>query len=395
MVKGTDLLTKHQSLSPTDLEQVLDRLSVSRRHDSLVVSCYLKLGATDRADKRYMSEIKSRLHESRATIDQLAASHEQREALKRDLGRMLEYCERPSNLPGSGGVAVFASELDDLMEVYALPHLQRFHLIIDRTPFVQPLIELTNRIGRLLSVVFDRSRARIFDVTSFGASEIDNVTSPSTRGGRYHSDRQGAPGWGEHSYHNRIETEKERHFQAISARLTELSRQMPVDGLALFGPGPSPGLLVPFLPTALSRRLVGTGSSNPKTVTPAQVHLATIELALEHARAAARETVREHADALGTGFAVNGVSATLAALFRGQARQLIVVDGVAMSGYRCRASGHLVASIDRCGDGIADPAPYLIDDTIEEALYQALPVTYVPKSDAGTIDAIAALLRFR
>lgn len=396
MPRRLDVVARPEPLKMSSLEQILARLAGTERHDSLVVSCYIRLGPQERGEKKYLSEINSRIHELQPTIEATVSSHEQRESLKRDLARVSEYCNRPSSMPSGGGIAIFASEPDGLFEVFALPHVNRFHLVIDRTPFVLPLIAIQNQIGRNVAVVFDRARARIFEVTAFDAREIVDLTASSMRGSRYHSDRQGAPGWGEHTYNNRIETEKERHFQAITEHLIDMDRDRPISGFALFGQGPAPRVLAPFLPALLSRRLVGTGRLNPKTATPAQVHESTIGLVIEHTKASARKVTGEHAEALGDGMAANGVRDTLEALFRGQVRELIVIDGAAVSGYRCRESGRLVVSTDDCfGETAIDPAPYLIDDTIEEALRQGLTVTHVPKDDAGSVDMIGAFLRFR
>jgi len=52
-------------------------------------------------------------------------------------------------------------------------------------------------VNRMIAVVLERGRARLFDVGPEEAVELSCVHSLSTRGGRFHSDRADAPGRGE------------------------------------------------------------------------------------------------------------------------------------------------------------------------------------------------------
>jgi len=53
-------------------------------------------------------------------------------------------------------------------------------------------------LGRVLVVVVDRAHARFFEVGANDphAVELPGLSSPAMRGGKFHSDRQGGPGWG-------------------------------------------------------------------------------------------------------------------------------------------------------------------------------------------------------
>ena len=131
--------------------------------------------------------------------------------------------------------------------------------------------------AHVLAVVLDRAHARFFDVQLSRALELPSLHSPAMRGGKFHSDRQGGPGWGEHDYHGRIREEQRRHIDAVVQRLLRLDRERPVDGLVLAGPGPAAAAIVRALPPALTRRLIGTAHLNPTEVTPAAVWQAARE----------------------------------------------------------------------------------------------------------------------
>src|SRR5207244_10946636 len=127
--------------------------------------------------------------------------------------------------------------------------------------------------------------------------------------------------------------------------------------------------LLPNSATYLTAILLGVVKLNPKKASPAEVREAALflrdqrEHAWEQAHAAA---VKE---ALGTGWAVNGIEPTLKALARGQVRTLL-------------ADGH-------------DDDPR-IDDAVEEALRQRAQVDVLYDDAARrAVAGLAALLRFR
>jgi hypothetical protein len=118
----------------------------------------------------------------------------------------------------------------------------------------------------LLTVVMDRTSARIFEVTAYGARSR-GPPFEATRGGKFHSDRHGAPGMGEHTYHNRIRNEKKRHLGMIAGTLFRLDgRSRPRPGLA--GIGTDAASLTPFLHPYLKGKVMGTAKLNPRETGP-------------------------------------------------------------------------------------------------------------------------------
>src|SRR5437764_1462751 len=108
--------------------------------------------------------------------------------------------------------------------------------------------------------------------------------------------------------------------------------------------------LVPHLHTYLHDLLLGVVKLNPKRASPAEVHEAALLLRDQRERAWERAHAEAVQEGLGTGWAVNGIQATLKALAKGQVRTLLA-------------------------DGQNDDAR--IDDAIEEALRQRVQVGVV------------------
>jgi peptide chain release factor subunit 1 len=331
-----------------------------------VVSCYLKLEPRDKTRGKYLIKMKNRVREAVATLATRPLERADREAIAADLGRVLAYFEDPGHLPSTRGIAVFASRGLGLFEALSLPHVHRSRLSVDHVPLVRELVALEEEFGTILVAVCDRTAARFFEVTAFDCTELTALAGvEASRGSRFHA----VSGAGEHNYHMRIRTEKQRLYAHVTDRIFQIHSQRPLAGLVVAGVGVDAGAVVPHLHTYLHDLVLGVVRLNTKQVTPAEVREAALALREERERA----WERAHADAakegVGTGWAVNGIDATLKTLGRGQVRTLLA-DG-------------------------ADP-DQRIDEAVEEALRQRAQVDVLYDDKARrVVDGLAALLRFR
>jgi peptide subunit release factor 1 (eRF1) len=380
-----------------DITKLLAKLTRLRTDDHRIVTCYLKIEPRDRARGKYLIKLKNRIREVEHALDRLDFPRQVREEVSADLRRIHDQLREPARLPGTQGLAIFACAPLKLFELVGLPSVHRSRLAVERTPLVRELASVEDEIGTLLTVVLDRTAGRIFEVTAFGAAELDGIRSNSTRGGRFHSDRADAPGKGEHTYHNRIREEKQRHFATIAERLFELHRRRPVHGVVLAGPGREAGAVAAFLHPYLADRLMGVVSLNPKEARAAVVHTATLATRAEFERESERSIVLGLEGALGEGWAVDGVEDTLRALSRGQVRTLLVDGDAQASGFHSATSGRIAArEAELRAEGEVYPVLDLIDEAIEEALRQRVEVEVLYDTAArGVIHTLAGLLRFR
>jgi peptide subunit release factor 1 (eRF1) len=374
----------------------LARLTEVRPGSYRVVSCYLKLEPRDRSRGKYLIKFKNRVKAALKGLPRLGLDRPAQDAATRDLDRMQTHLRMVENLPSTQGVALFACEGIGLFEALPLPVVYRSRLAVDRTPLIRELASVEDEFGRLLTVVFDRTSARFFEVTAYRTTELKDLRADSTRGKRFHPDHD-SPGWGEHAFNNRIRQEKQRHFEAIARELFAIDRRHPAHGIVLAGTGTDAGVVEPFLHNYLVERVIGTAKLNPKDATSALVHSATLAVREAYERASERSLVHEMREGLGSGWGVNGIMPTLRALSRGQVRSLLVHADASEPGFRCGESGRL-ALMDRECRGEGEPVPVLdvVDDAIEESLRQGVDVNVVYEPEArDAIDGLGALLRFR
>jgi peptide subunit release factor 1 (eRF1) len=364
-----------------DLRASVARLAALAPGPHWVVSCYLKLEPRDKTRGKYLIKMKNRVREAAAALEQRPLERAEREAIAADLRRVLEYFDDPGRLPPTCGIAIFASQGLGLFEALTLPHVYRSRLGVERTPLVRELVALEEEFGTILVAACDRTAARFFEVTAFDCVELTSLAGvDASRGGKFHGPRQvmgvgGAGGGihsgsaGEHNYHMRIRTEKQRLYAHVADRIFQIHSQRPLAGLVVAGVGVDAGAVVPHLHTYLHDLVLGVVKLNPKQATAAEVREAALALREERERA----WERAHADAVregvGTGWAVNGIEPTLKLLARGQVRTLLA-DG-------------------------QDDDPR-IDDAVEDALRQRAQVDVFYDAKARrVVDGLAALLRFR
>jgi peptide subunit release factor 1 (eRF1) len=375
----------------------LQRLAAVDAGRHRVVTCYQKLEPRDRSRGKYVIKLKNRIREVVQALPRLGLGHAAEAEVTRDLERIQTHLRDPDNLPSTQGIAVFACGPIGLFETVPLPFVYRSRVAVDAAPLVRELASVEDEFGRLLTVVVDRTAARFFEVTAYDAVELAGLRADSTRGKRFRGDESGPPGWGEHTYNNRIRTEKQRHFEATARELFGIDRRRPAHGIVLAGTGTEAAAVEPFLHNYLVERVLGTARINPKDATPALVHGATLAVREAWERDSERNLVHEMQEALGSGWSVNGMTPTLRALSRGQVRALLVHADAGEPGFRCSRSGRLALTERDCrGEG--DPTPVLdvVDDAIEEALRQGVDVNVVYEPEAQeAIDGLAALLRFR
>src|SRR4051812_31592360 len=138
-------------LSPDTLR----RLAELRPQDGKVVSIYLNLDPTEFASGAARSTaINSVLDEASR------AAREEDAAVREDVERITELFKN-FDFQGAHGVAVFAAGSEDLLEVIKLPRPVDNAVVIDGSPFVEPLAEVQS--ATLFGVVLvNRQVARIF-----------------------------------------------------------------------------------------------------------------------------------------------------------------------------------------------------------------------------------------
>ena len=364
------------SVAPADpVRAAIERLVRIEPGGPDVVSCYLKLEPRDKTRGKYLIKMKNRVKDAVAELARRPLERRAREQIAADLERVRTFFEDPARLPSTRGLALFASGERNLWEVVPLPHVHRSRLAVAPTPLVLELVALEEEFGSIAVAVCDRTSARFFTVTAYEVQEVIGMPAEASRGHRFHGERRvakggiSAGGAGEHNYHQRIKTEKHRHYAAVADYLFRLHTQQPLTGIVLAGVGVDASAVLPHLHSYLHDLVLGVVKLNPKDTSAAQVREAALTLREERERAWERAHAEAAKEGFATGWAVNGIEPTMKALVRGQVRTLLA-------------------------DGQSDDRR--VDDAVEDAFRQRAQVDVIYDDKARrAIDDMAALLRFR
>jgi peptide subunit release factor 1 (eRF1) len=369
------------------------RALAGHRGSCVVTSCYLDVdGRRHPRHADYETQLEYLVREGREKA--AGFGPEAVRSVTTDLDRITAWVRGGFDRSHVRGLAFFACSADGFFEVVESPLPTCNDIVVNHTPHVRPLEAILQAYERFAVLLVDRQRARLFRFELGELTEHTEVFDAVPRGG----DQAGHPAQGSRGAHVQRHTEvvAHRHLKhAAEVTFGEL-QQRPVDHVILGGPhevvAELEGLLHPWVRERVADRLVIPVTAGPDDVRQAAL---LVEEAVTRRRGAA--LVDRLRDAIGTSAGVAGLEATLAALVERRVDVLLVSDGYATEGWRCRSCRYLGPLGRRCP--VCANAMDLVDDVVEEAVEEALAnkcrVQIVRENaDLDVLGRIGALLRF-
>lgn len=355
-----------------------------------VLSVFLNLDpsefATTAAKETAISSIISRakeLAEAEPNLD-----HEERAALREDVEKVRGVLETDDLADdGTRTVVVYASGLADILEVLRLPHLIDSQVIVDDSPFIEPLIEeeVSDRWWVLLA---NQRTARIFAGTTDSLEEIDFV------GGSGHDQASGSQSRGQHS----AEQATVGHIKTVADELFLLHKRRGVDHLILAGSDELRTTLAETLHPYLQERIAGHLTIDVEDSSVEDVRLSMAEVVEAFQRERERAVLDRLQQGVGTGTrATAGLDETLNALNEARVEILLLADDFHPPGFRDTSSG-LITSEDRSGpvdQSALEPVKDVAEVASEKALEQDAQIMVIRyHDDVKEHGGIAAILRY-
>lgn len=358
-----------------------------------VVSLYLDLDPERFATApARSSQIRSLLDEVRRRIEHDdALEHEELMALREDVDRIDEYLNSTEPpFQGARALAVFCSVRDELFETVRLTRPVEGRVVIDRAPYIEPLLGAAHERNWCVALV-NRRHARILSGPADQLQEHARLDE-DTHG------QHDQGGWSQANYERSYEKDADDHLRRVASELEQRWRRHRFDRLALGGPVEIVPRLEGMLSGELRARLARRVDVDVSTAGVEQVREAVASLAEEDERERRREALNRLAAGLGSsGRAVGGLEETLEALNQRRVETLLLEAGFDHPGGRCPSCGLLSAdSAGSCpADGTKLEPVDLREATAESALAQDAEITLITdEPDLGPLRGIAALLRF-
>jgi peptide chain release factor subunit 1 len=371
------------------------RRLVEHRPGRRVLSLYMDL------DPERFATAPARASQVRSLIDEAAKeiegardfSREDRLGLRDDLERVKDYLlSREPPFSGARALAVFCCGPDDLFETVRLPRSVPGRVVLDSTPYVEPMLAAAMQ-REWCVVLVSRRRARVLTGTA------DELQESHAREDEVHGQHDQG-GWSQANYERSVEKEVDDHLRAVAELIGRHFRHDRFDRLALGGPPE----IVPRLEGMLGEEVLARLAPERVEVDlssagDAEIRAAVARLVEQDDRRREREALDRLAAGVGSGGrAAAGPEETVAALNERRVECLLLAPGFDREAARCPSCGMIVLDGDEhCpADGAElQHTPHLREAAVECALAQDAQILIIRQHpDLGPFQGIAALLRF-
>jgi peptide chain release factor subunit 1 len=369
----------------------LRRLADVYRDRGRVLSVFLNLDPSEFATPAARSSaITSILTEAARRVEDAGGlEHDERTALKADVERVREVLSGDIAGNGTRALAVFACSPENLLEVIALRQPLESRVVLDDSPFVEPLVH-AGATERWCVLLCNRRVARLFAGPGDELEETDRIEDDVHR-------QHDQGGWSQSNYQRSVDKDVEDHLAHAADVAFALFKQRGFDRLLTGGPDETIGDLEARLHPYLKERLVGRVACDVENTSVDAVRACAGGKILEFARSREREALDRLAQGVGSGGrGAAGLAQVLAAVNEARVEILLVARGMTAAGFCDPSTGLLYATPEEVPDGAtATPVADVVEKAIEKAIEQSAEVMGIRHhDDLGPLGGIGAVLRY-
>jgi peptide chain release factor subunit 1 len=369
--------------------ETVERLTGFDAGELPVVSLYVGVDPSDY--RKLPSQVSSLLHEARAWADNGSLAREARLSLRKDLER-IEQAAAEERWQG-GGTALFACSGAGLYEKVQLPRATRDRVVVDRTPWVRPMLELLDEFHRYCVVVVDKRTARAWELYQGELLEERQVNDEALR----KPDFAGFAGYEEKGIQNKSEELAKRHYRHVAELVEELFRGDGYELLIVGGHQDEVPQFLEQLPHHLRERLAGSFTTDLRTASAGQVREQADAVVERYEREYERKRVTELLETVAAGGrATLGLESCLWAGSVAAIEELLIQDGAAAEGVACNDNHWLALEGETCpicGQQVRD-TPDVIDELAEAVFESGGSIEHVVADTELKPHVTAASLRF-
>jgi peptide chain release factor subunit 1 len=351
-----------------------------------VLSVFLNLDPTEFATPGARSSaVTSVLTAAAHKIDESEGlSYEEREALHDDVERVREVLESDVAMNGTRAVAVYACGSHGLLEVVRLRRPVQNRVVLDRTPFVEPLV-MQGTDERWMVVLTNRRAARLFFGPGDELEETDRIVD------EVHSQHDQG-GWSQLNYQRSVAKEVHDHLVHTAELAFELFKRHGAERVLIGAPDELLGEFKSKLHPYITERIAGKVTLDVENATLDDVRAAASEAIQAHQRRCEREALDRLQAGVGRGGkAAAGIHEVLDALNQARVDTLLIQENFHAPGRIDHEAGLLLPANVEQGEPVSD----IVEPALEKAIEQSASTLVVRHhDDLVPLGGIGALLRF-
>jgi peptide subunit release factor 1 (eRF1) len=371
------------------IKERLRELARLRPEGHKVLSLFLNLDPSEFPTPRDRSvELDSLLNVVEGELREDSLDHAQREELKRDVARVRSYFNDEFDAKGTRGVVVFSATGAGLFEVVRLPSPVSSEVVIDDSPFIEPLTQLPGSDGYCVLLI-NRQFARILVGNSTAMREVASIVD-DVHG--WHD--QG--GWSQSRYQRGIVKETSDHVKHAADELFKQFKRGTVQRLIIGTPDELRSAIEHKLHSYLRDRIAGWIDVDVRS-TPSEVASEAAAVITADERNNEREWLDRLRSELGRNArGVAGLGDTLEALNGRRVETLLIQSGFRASGFATAGADFLATEAATAPNGEElHRRDDVIESAIESALEQAAEIVFVRHHpDLEPLGNIGAVLRY-
>ena len=282
-------------------------------------------------------------------------------------------------------IAIFASNKNGYFKVVPLPVKVKNALIVDASPYVRQLAELSDEWKAFTLVLLNTNHAKIF---SLSCGEILDEEEMSADIMNKH--KKG--GWSQ----ARFQRLRKGSIHAFLAEVVDELGKIADENIIVAGPGQAKSEFLNLLSKKVREGVIAVVDID---INDEYGLLKESFAIMAEKNRKEKDTVLEHLkqEILIEGLAVHGVDETIDAVKNGKAELLLVEEGLKMRGWvceRCQVAGRgLATTCPNCGNKTSEVD--VIEEIIELAERTDVKVEFTDNEEIKKLGHVAALLRYK
>ena len=354
------------------------------------VSLYLNVSPVTNPAGEYITHLKNMVKEVSESTEKDILSK-----VKSDIGKLQSHVAS-NKREFKRQLVLFSSDELDLWREYNLSVPLKNLLVIDRAPFIKPLLDIADNYSRALILLVDKENARIFtvqlgEITEYGDLHTSDIPGKHKKGGWF--------ALSETHYRRHIDYHVTLHLKDVAKKIESFITKEKINVVFLAGADEAVTIFKDLLSDTVRSKLAGQFSAE-MTARPDEILKLSKPALSSHEALKEKEIVEELITRSMKGEqSVLGIEGVLQAARERKINTLVFVKDYRESGLECRKCGALTArELDSCPycEGEVEHIEYMVDLVAQKAVEQGSAVKVL--SHEGDLlsekGGIGAILRF-